>query len=381
MKSSSSPLVLAFRILTGLLAVCLLCLVSNADAKVLKDKKTGLKVNAPKGYRLIAKNGVYKVTDGDAYVKFMRAYTPLSAKALAKQFKKKSKIKKSKLRKKGKKFVLNGKLKRKQVTIEFQPKGKYVDIVTFGRKKGRLLSQPLEPVTAMAIQSDPAAFATIADVLNQLRSIAASRRGGRVLPLPVNLPMRQFSAGGATALVPNLPGWTHDGAGGALSGGNPTQGTYGLGLFWPLNGFVPVNSEAAIFQAWPAISGNAVQVIAVARIPNTTGWLGANFDSAMYTVRFRLAGRTWQGLMVSGSTVIGSTFWWYQSYVAVPEGGPGGIAQALLNTWASWDPSSAATARLNQAIRTILTTVVPGNPIDPEVFDRTVEDFTDYIRS
>lgn len=384
MKTQHSPLAIGFRIIAALLAVSILFAAPTVEAKVLKDKKTGLKVKAPKGYRLKAKkNGIYTVTNGDAYVKFIRAYSPLSVKGTAKAFRKASKIKKSKLRKKGKKYILKGRLRKKQVTIEFRRKGKYVDIITYGRKRGKLTSPIEKPIAAQDFLSDPAEFLTAAEILAQLQRIAQSRQGGRVLPLPVRIPMRRYVAPdqGSSALVPNLPGWVYDGAGGAVSGGNTNQGAFGLGLFWPLPSLAPVASDTAIFQGWPITSNGAVQVLTVARIPNTTGWLGPNYDSAMYAVRFRLDGRNWQALMVSGSTVIGGFFYWYQSYVGVPEGGPGGIAQALLNTWASWDNTPAANSRLNQALQTILSTPIPGNPIDPEVFDRSVEAFNEYIRS
>lgn len=349
-----------------------------ADAKTLKDKKTKLKVKAPAGFRLKSKNGIYTVTNGNAYVKFIRGRSPLSTKGTAQAYMKDAKIKKAKLKKKGKRYFVTGKLKGKEVTVEFRPKGKLLDVITYGVKRGRLALRSRN-VSSRAIQpAAPLRLVTVGQILGQLQRIANSRRGGTVLPLPVTVPLRRFTQGGATALVPDLPGWQYSGAGGAISGGNVNQGAFGFGLFWPFGGPL-LTPDQAIIQAWPALAPG-LTVTGLAQIPGTEGWLGFNYLSAMYAVRFNLAGRSWQGLILSGTTDPGIGFSWYQSYVAVPDNGPGGIAQALLNSWASWDPSQNANARLNQALRTVLTTVIPGNPIDPEVFDRAQQAWVEYIR-
>jgi hypothetical protein len=85
--------------------------------------------------------------------------------------------------------------------------------------------------------------------------------------------------------------------------------------------------------------------------------------------------------MVSGATpgpLWPSSWVYYYSMIGVREGGPGGIGPALMNTWATWDNSTANAARLRQTLATIASTRV--TPIDPTVFDRLHQDWVDYIR-
>jgi hypothetical protein len=117
-------------------------------------------------------------------------------------------------------------------------------------------------------------------------------------------------------------------------------------------------------------------VTGIAAVPGSGGVLGANFESAYYTVTFVTAGRAYEALFLAGS----NDLMFYYSYIAVAAGGPGGIGLALLDTWRTWDPSAAVNVRLNQILATILTTPIPGSPIDPEVFDRANEAWSAYLR-
>lgn len=67
-------------------------------------------------------------------------------------------------------------------------------------------------------------------------------------PLQVAVPMRVFSAGGASALVPNIPGWRFSGANGAIDGFRLDQGGFALGIPMALGGYVP--SGTCITSVW-----------------------------------------------------------------------------------------------------------------------------------
>lgn len=191
-------------------------------------------------------------------------------------------------------------------------------------------------------------------------------------PLQVAVPMRVFSAGGASALVPNIPGWRFSGANGAIDGFRLDQGGFALGIPMALGGYVP--SGTCITSVWAP--GVGATVTGIAAVPGSGGVLGANFESAYCTVTFVSAGRAYEALFLAGS----NDLMFYCSYVAVAAGGPGCIGLALLDTWRTWDPSAAVNVRLNQILATILTTPIPGSPIDPEVFDRANEAWSAYLR-
>lgn len=67
-------------------------------------------------------------------------------------------------------------------------------------------------------------------------------------PLQVAVPMRVFSAGGASALVPNIRGWRFSGANGAIDGFRLDQGGFALGIPMALGGYVP--SGTCITSVW-----------------------------------------------------------------------------------------------------------------------------------
>lgn len=319
-------------------------------------------MQAPNGFRLKAKKGIYRISKGRESVTLMRLHSPLSVAETAKSFVKDSKMKRPRTKGKGKSATVTGTLKGKLVLVEFKQKGAYVDVAKYtpvlrGRKRA---SPKLTPVV------------TLADVA-LLRRIVNSRRGGIVAPLQVTVPMRQFAQGGASALVPNIPGWTFSGAVGGLDGGRLDHGTFALGIGIPMLGYVPSNQ--CITNVWPSLAPGIV-VTGLAPIPGSAGSLGPSFESAFYSVRFTYQGRTYQALFLSGSN--NSLF--YYSYIAVAVGGPTGIGPALLDTWRTWDPTPALNQRLNQITQTLLTTPIPGNPIDPVVFDRTQAAWTEYIR-
>ena len=334
----------------------------SLEAKKLSHRGTGFKVQAPSGFKLKARKGIYRISKGRESVTLMRLHSPLSVAETAKSFVKDSKMKRPRTKRKGKKgAIVTGTLKGKAVLVEFKQKGAYVDVAKYiPAKRGAKRSAKLVPAV------------TLADVAI-LRRIVNSRRGGIVAPLQVTVPMRRFTQGGASAMVPNIPGWVYSGAVGGLDGGRPDQGSFALGIGIPMLGYVPSNQ--CITNVWPSLAPG-LAVTGIAPVPGSAGSLGPSFESAFYNVRFTFQGRTYQALFLSGSNH--SLF--YYSYIAVAVGGPTGIGPALLDTWRTWDPTPALNARLNQITQTILTTPIPGNPIDPKVFDERQAAWTEYIR-
>lgn len=367
-----------------------LAIFSNSEtfAITLTDPETGLTVQAPKGYKLSSKNGVYTLKGKNSTARFMMARSPYNLGKTVDSYIKLAKIRNARRTKRGSTEEVSGTLGARSVIVNFKASGGIVDIVTYS-------SNP-RPSRRVAAARTSAAV-TIPDILN-LQRIVRSRRGGRSVPLNLTIPMRSFVApdGGSSALVPNLPGWSFAGGGGVITAVHPRQGIASLGV--PVAVSVPgffgsppisqfVRPDVAIAQVWPQyaqVYANAqVQVLSVSFIPGTEGWLGGNGLSAMFAVRFLLNGAPWQAMFVSGSFLVPDLsigWYWYHSYIAVPENGPGGIGAALMDTWASWDNSGAAEARLRSALRTVLTTRVDGYPIDPDVFEKTNNAWSEYIR-
>ncbi len=363
---------------------------SFAANVTLTDPQTGLTVSAPKGYSLKFSNGAYTLRKGKNYARFMLARSPLSLKDTASSFAKLSKISVKKRSNSSKSVTIEGKLKKRSVKVVFKQVGSFVDIVTYGTLSSS--KQVTEGGAGYPLRPE----AITAQDIAQINRVLNTRRGGITVPLQVTIPMVRRTApdNGSSALVPNLPGWSFSGGGGVVAGGNANQGLYSLGVpvVVGLPGFGaavqsnPVGPDVAIVQVWPqyaaVTSGAQVQVLQVRELAGTAGWLGPNFLSAMYAVRFVLNGRVWVSLMVSGVFDMGSSIgWgWYQSFIAVPEDGPGGIMPALLQTWASWDNSNASAARLAQAVSTLASIRVNGFPIDPKVFEKTANAWSEYIR-
>ncbi|RMG42313.1 MAG: hypothetical protein D6719_06675 [Candidatus Dadabacteria bacterium] len=387
---------------------------ATSQAISLKEPQTGLTVDAPAGYSVSFSKGIYTLSKGKLKIRLMLARSPFSLSDTVKSYLKAARIKRAKKRGKGDIVKIQGKLHGKSVVVMFRKAADAIEIATLSgssgkgrvhgnkhkhkrkkRKKHKKRKKRKRSHRAVLMSATyEARPLTVADVLNLAR-ILRSRRGGRTVPLQLKIPMRKYVAPdrGSSALVPDMPGWKYTGGGGVVAGGNPAQGGFALGV--PVTVTVPgfsgqivnplVPPDRAIIEVWPkwvALGGDNLQVLSVRAVPGTNGWLGPNFFSALYAVRFTVNGVRWQGLMASGVFDIGTVLgWgWYHSYIAVPENGPGGFGPALIDTWASWDNSKASEQRLAQAIQTILNTHVQGWPIDPDVFQHAANAWDAYIR-
>jgi len=363
-----------------------LCLVlaspQNASAqRLLVEPETGLQMEAAGRFRLLHQGeGVYMLRRGRMFrARFVIGKSPFDARRTAEDFVDFTSMRVSRFIEREDHVLVRGRNRQGPVAIRFRPLGGgliEVATMTGRRNPDRQLNRSL----ARNANRRPPLFLRISPrQIRQLSDILASQQGGRVIPLPVQVPVQTLTGPGTSAVVPNLPGWNFQANDGIVSGGHPTQGIVNLGI--PVANFVTADPAQAIFQLWPqfmASNGASIQVLGVRFIPNTGGWLGAGFNSGMFTVRFRFNGLDWDALFVSGVSTTNPL--WYHSYVGVPVGSSPAIGNALMNTWATWDPSAAAQQRLQNALLTVLTTVIPGNPIDPTVFDRLHRDWTAYIR-
>ncbi|MCB0353417.1 MAG: hypothetical protein KDD64_07835 [Bdellovibrionales bacterium] len=367
-----------------------------SSAAPLTEATTGLQVDAPKKFTLsYDQSGLYTIKKKKAKTKanFVIGTSPLSTKATADDYIASSDIKVQKYDELSDSILIKGKLGKKSIQVRFRPVGSEMEVITYFGKNGKKKKKRSSKGRTLRTSIQPRVTVREIALLDQ---IIRSRQGGRVVPLPITIPTRQLvGIDGTSALVPNLPGWTFDARDGIISGGNPTQGIVNLGIptLVILPGFFNygvvssfTTAANALATVWPqqvATLGAQVQVLAIQQIPGTSNWLGggAYLDSGLFAVRFRFNNRTWDGIFVSGCAPIDFQSWlWYHSYIAVPVNGSQAIANALVNTWSTWDNSNANAARLQDALNTIATTVIPGNPIDPDVFDAIHQKWVDYIR-
>jgi len=285
---------------------------------------------------------------------------------------------------------IRGKLGGKKTDAHFHTVGPVMEVALYrNAKKRRAVKARRAVARAITPRLSGRQVRAINDVLG-------TRQGGQTVPLPVAIPTRRFTSpdGTASATVPDLPGWSFFGGDGVISGGHPDYGAVNLGVpvYVGFPGFTGtgvvsplVLPDQAIFQVWPQHNrvalGRQPQVLDVKEVPNTRGWLGLGFDSALYTVLFSLDGRRFEALMISGVGGTGTNFaWlWYYSYVAVVQGAPAGVGDALLNVWKTWSNEAAVQRRLDDARFAIATTPFVG-AIDPDVFERVAQDWNALIR-
>jgi hypothetical protein len=374
--------------------------ICAAGAQARQVKVANMRMNVPAGYKLTYRNGSYTLANRVRFVKLTYGRTPLAVKPTANQIARGMKGRLSKVR-----AARNGKSLTARITrgkrvyqLRLRRNGMQTNVQLYGRKAQKRVRRDSTNARATSIFGP---IITAGDI-RALDRVLRSRRGARVIPFNLTVPTKRFQAqaqNGASALVPNLPGWNYNGTDtGYLAGGNLNQGSFELGGFILVSypqfaqpGSVSGNFttlEAAIAQQlpqhWRLSTGGTSQVVVTAAVPveGTAGTLGPNLVSGMYQVAFTLNGRPWQGLFTvgAGDAVSGISWGMYFSYVAVPVGGPGGIMQALMNTWGTWNNDAAVKAGLQRAMNTIRTTRVPGAPIDPAVFDYTHQLWTDYIR-
>ncbi len=361
----------------------------SQQARSLKAKG-GFFVKAPAGFKARRRGKKYVVSNGKIAMDWTRSKNKQSASTAGAEVVQALSGAISSQRGGSKRYSASFTVAGKLRGIDVRRKGKYLQVAVFrdGGLKG----------SASMLGRTAAGELTAADIA-RLARIAGSARGGTPLRFAGAIPLKPFTAsdGSATAFVPDRPGWTFGGASGAVEGSNPKEGTFAFGILVPFQypgipfpspnlPTAPYPAAAQAFaQALPmwfaaccATTVTGMQVLGSA----SPGSLGPGYDSALFSVRFQLAGKTWISLWNLGTHPgYGDGLWYlYYSMAAIPENGDPRIGAALIDTWASWNPGADQTRRINQAVQSVLTTRFGGGPIDQDVFDAAAQKWSAYIR-
>ncbi len=237
--------------------------------------------------------------------------------------------------------------------------------------------------------------------LTDVLGLLGKRTAQPVVPAGLPLPMRDCQAPGAHAQVIDIPGVGCDGAKGSFLWGADGYGSVHLGqpflVNTPANQFPsgPIvatwSSPAQAFaDVWPQelkdYSGVTATVTSVTPIPGTENFIPGS-PSGLVSFHATVTGAKTvevDGIALSAyiDSFNGGVTWnWYSSVIAVFKGAPPGTGNALMTTWQSLDASAGIRDRLAAIAETIRTTQAPGGPIDPTVFQRTVDNFGAYLNS
>jgi hypothetical protein len=396
MVTRSAPKLLAATIL----ALCLL--VPTASAANLKDTATGLAIKAPSGYKLKFANGVFTLKGPNRYVQFMSFRSPFGVKQTGDVVLAGIKAKKVKNRKvSSKRFQATAKVKNRAVTIRLLTTNGVTQLAIFGGKGGgKASSVALDRGSATPIASTSALSG--AEVAS-LEKILRSRTGEPVQDINIGIPTKKFTApvnNGASADVPDLPGWQYSGTDTGYLVGGSADGGFELGGFifvnYPTAPFpapqfptapltAPAQALVNVFPKWKQISGaGTITFQQINPLTGTDGNLGTGFVSQAFEVLMTMNGMPVRGVFNVGVTDnAGSFLTWgfYFSYAVERINGPSGILNALLGTWGSWNNSAASIARLESAVKTIQSTrPAGGGGIDPAVFQKAADSWDEYIR-
>jgi hypothetical protein len=365
--------------------------------KTLRDRRTHFSVKVPRGFKLTFRNGVYTIADRRAKLIYARAKTQQTAAQAGDAIARGEQATVSGRRASARAFraTLATPSKGRRV-LEINRRGAYLTISTYADLRTRKASTAGGPLARAAITSQEIAL---------LRRISATANGGQPIALGAGVRLKPFTArdGSATAFVPDLPGWSYDGLKGVVEGGNPTQGSFAFGVVFyaqtPAT-FVLLRSPAFVDAPGFVDAGTALTTLIpqwftkccqiplanvqiTGELPGSQQFLGLGYQSGFFTATFTVGGRPWQGVFLLGTnptTGVDGDFFIYYSYVAVPVGTSPAIGEALLETWASWNPSADQQRRRNETLATILSTHFSGGPIDQAVFDKAAADWDAYFR-
>ncbi len=368
-----------------------------ALTRTLRDAKTGFAIHAPAGFKLSQHGDVYTIAKGGLKLIYARAKTSQSAAAAGDAIARAQGATVSKRSASARSFRATLATKQGVRVLELHRSGAYLRIATYASGGAR---------KAGAAAAGPRAHAAItANQIALLRQIAQTANGGRPIALGGGVRLKPFTAqdGSATAFVPDRPGWGFDGLRGVIEGSNPKEGAFAFGVVFYVQtpatfillrdprfpqapGFLDAaGSLTTALPEWLSTCCRAqmTNVQITGQLPGSDQFLGAGFSSGFFTANFTLNGRAWQGVFLLGSnptTGVDGTFFVYYSYVAVPVGTSPAIGAALLQTWASWNPSADQARRRNETLATILSTHFGGGPIDQAVFDEAAARWDAYIR-
>lgn len=363
---------------------------STATAKTLTDKQSGFRVNAPRGFSMKARSGVYTITNGRVFVRVMVTNAGAGAQTVGKASARAAggKILRSSYNKRSRRYSADIAIGPKQYRLQVvdQNGGAVVSLMGKGRR-------PAMGRSTRAGRTRAGEFIGVADIA-RLAAIVNSRRGGTVIPLNVPFPSRVFQApvnNGASAVVPNLPGWTYGGTDtGYLYGSHPRFASFELGGLALMNYPGSISPYPGIPSVSPTTPDSLLQALALSKAQQTNlqfqqvqiiaqGHLTSPI-SGMYLARFTANGRPGSGIFSVSNIDNGLAWYLYYSYIAIDGAAPGGTFDSLVNTWATWNNSDASRARLGNALRSVLTTQAGGGPIDQDVFEAANEKWSQYFR-
>lgn len=390
------------KLAAALLAAALLPAAASASGpaltSTLRDGKTGFTVHVPAGFKLSQHADVYTITKGRLKLIYARAKTSQTAAGAGDAIARALQATVAKRRASDRSFRATLTTKKGTRVLEVKRSGSYLRIATYASGGAR--------ATATTAAAAPQAHTTItAHDVALLRRISQTANGGRPIVLGSGVRLKPFTAqdGSATAFVPDRPGWQYDGLRGVIEGANPNEGAFAFGVVFYVQtpatfillrdprfpqapGFLDAaGSLTTGLPAWFAVCCRAqmTNVQITGQLPGSEQFLGPGFSSGFFTANFTLNGRPWQGVFLLGSnptTGVDGTFFVYYSYAAVPVGTSPAIGAALLETWASWNPSADQARRRNETLATILSTHFTGGPIDQAVFDEAAAKWDAYIQ-
>lgn len=348
-----------------------------APAKTLRDKKSGFSVTAPSGSKLKRSGSVYKIRRKSLRVTIAKVKTGQSAKSAGREIARALRGSSSRVKSSKKAWSALLTVRGTKQSLALRRRGK--SLIIARAKRGAKGSRAAQTASDLAL----------------LRRLVASANGGRTLRLPGGIPLKRFVApdGGSSALVPDLPGWNYGGGGGVIEGARANEGIFAFGVTFPVgvpgSGYPieapPSDAATALRTVIPRFLQRAnisLQLQQVQLFPGSQQVLGPNMNSGFFAVRGVIGGVPADGVFLVGTFQADPSFWnVYYSFVAVRRGGDPRLGAALLDTWASWDPSANQAQRRNQTIATILsTTFSGGGPIDQEVFNEAAAKWSAYIR-
>jgi len=319
----------------------------------LRHAPTGFSVQAPRGFGLSFRRGVYVLRDAQLTMSFSRSVTSVAPAQFGAAL----------LQQLGGTVVSRGGTVR-QFSAQIDRSGRREAFVV-----ARVGAQ-LAVTTGSSPSARPLPLAVVARV-------GASARGGVALRAPggqsssTAMPLKEYRApdGGATALVPSEPGWQIASSRGVVEGSHPKRGSFVFGSSISVivpgvaPGPVPPNivvhpfvfSADALVQVIPrfapAISGVRIRRVLLERVLPTFS------SSAVFLYDYRVNGRPWTGvaLIATDTPQNYSNLSWllYTTAIGVPRGTDPTVGVGLLRSWRSWNPSGAIAAR-NQRIQQLL---------------------------
>lgn len=399
-------------ILAGALTLAALALVpapQAAEAKVLRDGKTGFRLDAPRGSKLKRSGDVYVVTRKRTRFTIATVGGGQSPSAAGTELARALGASASKVRKSKKSYsaTLTPRKGGAATAVAIRKRGKRLVVgrttgkataATASRAAGQAGGTQATGRAAIAIRPRATAAITTAEIA-LLRQLVNTTTGGRPIVLGSGIPLRRFTApdGSATAFVPDRAGWAYNGASGGIDGTNVNEGSFAFGIAVPVltpgsfgsgtgqfieSPFVDAGTALrTVFPAFIARLGGNVAITSATPFPGSQQLLGANYNSGFFAVTLNFNGAAFDGVFLIGTAPIDGQYWlMYYSFAIVRRGADPRIGPALLEAWASWNPGADQQRRVNQTLQTILTTQVAGGPIDQAVFDEAAAKWSAYIR-